>query len=68
VRDIRNLLLESDDALPEYGPEAFDADVVMLWDDNGRRVAAGTSYSAPDGYVEADESYAELAEWMDEDP
>ncbi|SDH19818.1 type I-E CRISPR-associated endonuclease Cas1e [Pseudonocardia oroxyli] len=67
VRDIKTLLLDTGDPEVEYGPEAFDADVVMLWDDNGRRVAAGTSYSTPDGYVESDRSYAELAEWMDED-
>lgn len=48
VRDIRSLLSETDtdaEDLPEYGPEAFDeADVVMLWDQNGRTVAAGTAY------------------------
>jgi CRISPR-associated protein Cas1 len=44
VRDIKNLLRE-DDGVTEYGPEAFDdADVVMLWDFNGRAVAGGTSY------------------------
>lgn len=44
VRDIKSLLQEHDGTV-EYGPEAFDeADVVMLWDDNGRAVAGGTSY------------------------
>lgn len=44
VRDIKALLSE-DDGMVDYGPEAFEqADVVMLWDDNGRTVAAGTSY------------------------
>lgn len=48
VRDIRRLLL-SGEAEVEYGPEAFDdADVVMLWDDNGRAVAGGTAYSEAD--------------------
>lgn len=45
VRDIKTLLREDDDNVVEYGPEAFDdADIVMLWDDNGRTVAAGTNY------------------------
>ncbi|HEX3787508.1 MAG TPA: type I-E CRISPR-associated endonuclease Cas1e [Pseudonocardiaceae bacterium] len=49
VRDIKALLQE-DDGVVEYGPEAFDeADVVMLWDDNGRTVAAGTSYEDDGG-------------------
>jgi CRISPR-associated protein Cas1 len=44
VRDIKTLLSDEDDVI-EYGPEAFDeADVVMLWDSNGRNVAGGTSY------------------------
>lgn len=44
VRDIKTLLNDEDNTV-EYGPEAFDdADVVMLWDSNGRNVAAGTSY------------------------
>lgn len=44
VRDIRSLLSDEDDTV-EYGPDAFDeADVVMLWDSNGRNVAGGTSY------------------------
>ncbi|MFD8494830.1 type I-E CRISPR-associated endonuclease Cas1e [Amycolatopsis sp. NPDC059657] len=46
VRDIKTLL--NDDDLIEYGPEAFeDPDVVMLWDYNGRNVAAGTGYEEP---------------------
>lgn len=51
VRDVRMLLGGGGGQdVVEYGPEAFDdADVVMLWDGNGRAVAGGTSY------VEADE-------------
>lgn len=68
VRDIKSLLLEQDGEASEYGPDAFDADVVMLWDDNGRRVAGGTSYRGGDDvYVESDRSYAEIAEWLDDD-
>lgn len=45
VRDIRMLLADGEDDLTEYGPDAVDnADVVMLWDSNGRAVAGGTSY------------------------
>ncbi|PXY18435.1 type I-E CRISPR-associated endonuclease Cas1e [Prauserella flavalba] len=46
VRDIKTLLADPDEAeAVEYGPEAFEnPDVVMLWDTNGRTVAAGTSY------------------------
>jgi CRISPR-associated protein Cas1 len=46
VRDIKALLRdEEEDDVTEYGPEAFDdADVVMLWDTDGRAVAGGTSY------------------------
>ena len=44
-----------------------DADVVMLWDDNGRKVAAGTSYGTTYGPEDFERSYAEIAEWMDED-
>jgi CRISPR-associated protein Cas1 len=45
VRDIRTLLADGEDDLTEYGPDAVDnADVVMLWDSNGRAVAGGTSY------------------------
>ncbi|CRK59256.1 CRISPR-associated protein Cas1 [Alloactinosynnema sp. L-07] len=44
VRDIKTLLADQPDVI-EYGPEAFeDPDIVMLWDDNGRTVAAGTAY------------------------
>ena len=44
VRDIRTLLSADGNEI-EYGPEAFDdADVVVLWDRNGRTVAGGTSY------------------------
>ena len=70
VRDIKALLLDENDGATEYGPDAFDADVVMLWDDNGRRVAAGTAYDTDeaDMFVESDRSYAEIAEWLDEDP
>lgn len=51
VGDIKMLLTEEDDAsVIEYGPEAFDegADVVMLWDGNGRTVAGGRSYDEDD--------------------
>jgi CRISP-associated protein Cas1 len=52
VRDIKALLAEQDTTI-EYGPEAFEApDVVMLWDTNGRTVAAGTSYGDHDGEEE----------------
>lgn len=55
VRDIRSLLSEEDESLVEYGPEAFeDADVVMLWDKNGRTVAGGTSYDH-DGTYDLDD-------------
>jgi len=68
VRDIKTLLLEDENSGTDDGPDAFDADVVMLWDDNGRRVAAGTGYGADDnGFVETDRAYAEIAEWLDED-
>lgn len=50
VRDIKTLLrtddADTEDNLVDTGP---DADVVMLWDDNGRTVAAGTSYDDIDG-------------------
>ncbi|GLZ38732.1 type I-E CRISPR-associated endonuclease Cas1e [Actinokineospora sp. NBRC 105648] len=47
VADIKSLL--ADEGVIEYGPEAFeDADVVMLWDDNGRKVAGGTAYGEAD--------------------
>jgi CRISPR-associated protein Cas1 len=68
VRDIKALLLDEDDGATEFGPEALDAVVVMLWDENGRRVAAGTSYGSPhEDYVETDPSYAEVADWLEED-
>ena len=48
VRDIKALL--HDDDTVEYGPEAFDdpSNVVMLWDDTGTAVPAGTNYDDPD--------------------
>jgi CRISP-associated protein Cas1 len=67
VRDIKSLLLDDEQDGVEYGPEAFDGDVVMLWDDNGRTVAAGTAYRDEDGSVEPDPGYAEIARWLDED-
>lgn len=68
VRDIKMLLLDPDETLSEYGPEALDADVVMLWDDNGRKVAAGTSYTTSDATPEEfDRSYAEISEWLDDE-
>jgi CRISP-associated protein Cas1 len=63
VRDIK-ALLRPDDASPE-APDDDDladvmaeADVVMLWDDNGRTVAAGTSYDEPGGGL-FDDPFAE---------
>ncbi|WP_216215619.1 type I-E CRISPR-associated endonuclease Cas1e [Amycolatopsis aidingensis] len=48
VRDIKTLLSQ-DDEVTEYGPEAFDdADVVMLWDGDGKEVAGGVSYGGDD--------------------
>ena len=50
VRDIR-LLLRDEPEPVEYGPDAFDSldsGVVMLWDENGRAVAGGTSYGPSD--------------------
>lgn len=43
VDDLKKLLHED---VVEYGPEAFDetSNVVMLWDDDGTTVAAGTNY------------------------
>jgi CRISPR-associated protein Cas1 len=50
VRDIKTLLSDEPE-LVEYGPESLDgADVVMLWDDNGRAVAGGTSYDLGDDW------------------
>ena len=41
----------------------------MLWDDNGRTVAAGTGYgTSEDAAAEFDRSYAEITEWLDEEP
>lgn len=42
VRDIKALLSDPDD--DAAGDPDLDADVVMLWDGNGRAVAGGTSY------------------------
>lgn len=42
VRDIKTLLSDQDDEAA-VDPD-LDADVVMLWDGNGRAVAGGTSY------------------------
>lgn len=48
VQDIKALLTDEEEAI-EYGPEAFDQpDVVMLWDYNGRNVAAGKAYGDDD--------------------
>jgi CRISP-associated protein Cas1 len=45
VRDVKALLRTDDaDAEDDRADTETDADVVMLWDDNGRTVAAGTSY------------------------
>ena len=66
VHDVKHLL--SDDQEPASDDEIY-SDVVMLWDGNGRRVAAGTSYIADDDgeYVETDPAYAEIAEWADDE-
>lgn len=42
VRDVKALLSTPDDETQNDGD--LDADVVMLWDGNGRAVASGTSY------------------------
>jgi CRISPR-associated protein Cas1 len=48
VRDVK-VLLQEDDGLIEYGPEAFeDPDIVKLWDYKGQAVAGGTSYRDDD--------------------
>lgn len=47
VHDIKQLLRDDSDESVIYGPEVFDdADVVMLWDANGRTVPGGTGYGA----------------------
>ena len=44
MHDIKSLLTDPDkDAQSDSD---LDADVVMLWDGNGRAVASGTSYEA----------------------
>ncbi|GAA5119005.1 type I-E CRISPR-associated endonuclease Cas1e [Pseudonocardia adelaidensis] len=49
VRDIK-ALLQTDDT-PEYGPDALDTDLVMLWDGADGAVSAGIAYSdEPGGY------------------
>ncbi|HEX5407456.1 MAG TPA: type I-E CRISPR-associated endonuclease Cas1e [Pseudonocardiaceae bacterium] len=52
VRDIKALLLSDE----EQDEPSTDADVVMLWDDNGRTVAAGRSYDQVMDDPFADES------------
>jgi CRISPR-associated protein Cas1 len=48
VKDIKALLRPEDaQADDEMADAIAEADVVMLWDDNGRTVAAGTSYDDP---------------------
>lgn len=48
VRDIKKLL-EEDDGVIEYGPEAFeDPDVVKLWNYKGQAVAGGRAYGDDD--------------------
>lgn len=44
VRDVKALLADPDDS--DADDPDLDADVVMLWDGNGRAVASGTSYEA----------------------
>lgn len=45
VRDIKTLLTTTTDAPEEALTDPFDgSDIVMLWDDNGRTVSAGTAY------------------------
>jgi CRISPR-associated protein Cas1 len=49
VRDIKTLLRTSDSPDEEEPADLLtDADVVMLWDDNGRTVPAGVSYGDAD--------------------
>lgn len=60
VRDIKALLSDPDD--DAVGDPDLDADVVMLWDGNGRAVASGTSY---DGGVYLDPT-DELPHFEDE--
>lgn len=58
VRDIKTLLSDGDEELIEYGPESFeDPDVVMLWDDNGRKVDAGVSYGDLDAISYLDQDF-----------
>lgn len=64
VRDIKSLLIEEVDPNVEFSSDNLDSDIVMLWDENGRRAAAGTAYGGtgvPDSSFEYDTS------WMDED-
>lgn len=61
VRDIKNLLQpeESTSDEEEDDDPLVDADIVMLWDDNGRTVPAGRSYDTDDVVLDdpfADES------------
>jgi CRISPR-associated protein Cas1 len=54
VRDIKALL--QDDDTPEYGSDALDTDVVMLWDGADGAVSAGIAYSdEPGGYDDFDD-------------
>lgn len=61
VRDIKNLLQPEESTSEEEQDDdpLADADVVMLWDDNGRTVPAGRSYDTDDAVLDdpfADES------------
>jgi CRISP-associated protein Cas1 len=57
VHDIKALLQDGD--ITEYGPDALDTDVVMLWDGADGAVSAGIAYSdEPDGYDDFDDDAA----------
>lgn len=60
VHDIKSLLLDDQEA----GDDELAADVVMLWDNNGRQVRAGTAYGDSEDF---DTSYAEISGWLEED-
>jgi CRISPR-associated protein Cas1 len=63
VRDIKTLLHNEDTS--EYGPDAFDTDVVMLWDGEDGAVSAGIAYSdEPGGYDDFDDNVG-LADFDD---
>jgi len=59
VHDIKTLLTP-DDAPEETQADPFDgSDIVMLWDDNGRNVSAGTAYDDLDATDDFDDDFSE---------